>query len=86
MKAIKYVQNQKLYMENFLRDGHCEISNNLSENFIRPYTIGKNVLFYNTVADAWTSAVIYSSLVLTAKAKALYLDVFGDRSNMDVEL
>lgn len=75
-KAVKYAQNQKPYMENYLKDGRCEISNNLSENFIRPYTVGrKNFLFHNTVEGARTSAVIYS-LVLTAKANNLNIQKY----------
>lgn len=34
-KATAYVQNQKPYMENYLLDGRCSISNNAAENAIR---------------------------------------------------
>ena len=70
-KAVNYAQNQRPYMENYLLDGRCEISNNISENFIRPYAVGrKNFLFHDTVEGARASAMIYS-LVMTAKANNL---------------
>ena len=75
-KAVNYAQNQRPYMENYLQDGRCEISNNLSENYIRPYAVGrKNFLFHNTVAGARTSAIIYS-IVLTAKANNLNIQKY----------
>ena len=48
-KAVTYAQNQKPYMENYLLDGRCSISNNAAENAIRPFTVGrKNWLFSDT--------------------------------------
>lgn len=70
-KAVKYALGQKPYMENYLLDGRCSISNNLAENSIRPFTVGrKNWLFSDTVNGAEASAAIYS-LVETAKANGL---------------
>ena len=67
-KAIAYAINQKPYMENYLKDGRCSISNNVAENAIRPFTVGrKNWLFCDTPKGADSSAVIYS-IVETAKA------------------
>ena len=55
----------------YLLDGRCELSNNLAENAIRPFTVGrKNWLFCDTVRGAKASAVIYS-LIETAKANDL---------------
>ena len=55
-------------MENYLLDGRCSISNNVAENAIRPFTVGrKNWLFCDTPKGADASAVIYS-IVETAKA------------------
>ena len=43
------------------KDSSCQISNNLAENAIRPFTVGrKNWLFSNSIAGAKASAVIYS--------------------------
>ena len=70
-KAVTYAKNQKKYMENYLLDGRCSISNNLAENSIRPFTIGrKNWEFSASPKGAHASAAIYS-LVETAKVNNL---------------
>ena len=70
-KAVQYARKQQPYMENYLLDPRCRISNNLAENAIRPFTVGrKNWLFSDTVKGAKASAVIYS-LVETAGANGL---------------
>ena len=69
--AVTYAQNQKPYMENYLLDGRCSISNNIAENSIRPFTIGrKNWLFSDTPKGADASAAVYR-IVETAKANNL---------------
>lgn len=58
-------------MENYLLDGRCYISNNIVENSIRPFTVGrKNWLFSDTPKGADASAIVYS-IVETAKANNL---------------
>ena len=70
-KAVTYARNQKPFMENYLEDGRCEISNNIAENIARPYVVGrKNFLFHNSVKGAQASAAIYS-LAETAKQNGL---------------
>lgn len=70
-KAVTYAKNQRPYMENYLLDGRCSISNNAAENSIRPFTVGrKNWLFSDTPKGASASAAVYS-LVETAKANGL---------------
>lgn len=70
-KAVTYAKNQKPYMENYLLDGRCSISNNIAENIARPYAVGrKNFLFHDTVRGARASAIVYS-LVETAKLNHL---------------
>ena len=70
-KAVTYTKNQKPYMENYLLDGRCSISNNIAENIARPYAVGrKNFLFHDTVKGARASSIIYS-LVETAKLNNL---------------
>jgi transposase len=74
-KAVTYARNQKPYLENYLKDGRCAISNNIAENAIRPFVTGrKNWLFADTPKGATSSAAIYS-IVETAKANGL--DVFA---------
>ncbi len=58
-------------MENYLLDGRCALSNNLAENSIRPFTIGrKNWEFANSVKGANASATVYS-IIETAKVNKL---------------
>jgi len=60
-KALVYANNQRPYMENYLLDGRCSISNNVAENAIRPFTVGrKNWLFADTPKGASASAAVYS--------------------------
>ena len=66
--AVKYARNQKQALNAFLRYGDVEISNNLAENAIRPFVVGrKNWLFCDTPKGAEASAIVYS-LVETARA------------------
>lgn len=70
-KAVTYAKNQKPYMENYLLDGNCALSNNAAENAIRPFTVGrKNWLFADTSKGATASAAIYS-IIETAKANGI---------------
>jgi hypothetical protein len=58
-------------MMNYLQDGHCSLSNNPSENSIRPLVIGrKNFLFSDTQDGANASMMAYS-LIETAKANGV---------------
>ena len=70
-KAVTYAKNQKQYLENYLLDGRCALSNNAAENAIRPFTVGrKNWLFADTPKGACASADVYS-IIETAKANGL---------------
>ena len=45
-KAVNYVLNRRDTAETYLEDGRCSFTNNLSENAIRPFAVGrKNWLF-----------------------------------------
>lgn len=70
-KAFGYALNQKDGLMNFLQDGNIAISNNLAENSIRPFTVGRrNWLFSGSPEGAAASAAVYS-IVETAKANGL---------------
>ena len=70
-KAVTYAINQRPYMENYLLDGRCALSNNAAENAIRPFTVGrKNWLFADSPKGADASAAVYS-IIETAKANNL---------------
>ena len=58
-------------MMTYLEDGHCSLSNNLSENSIRPVVKGrKNWLFSDTQDGANASMTVFS-MIETAKANGL---------------
>jgi len=67
-KAITYVLNREDFLMTYLEDGRCSLSNNLSENSIRPVTVGrKNWLFSDTPEGASANA-LYLTIVEMAKA------------------
>ncbi len=75
-QAITYAKNQWAYMNNYLLDGRCSISNNWTENSVRPYTlIRKNSLFHDTPKGATASAII-CSIIETAKANNLNIQKY----------
>ena len=70
-EALNYASNQKKELMNYLLDGSCSISNNLAENSIRPFTIGrKNWLFSGSPKGAAASAAVYS-IIESAKTNGL---------------
>lgn len=70
-KAVTYIQNREPYLATYLEDGRCSFSNNLRENSIRPFVVGrKGWLFSDTPAGAETSAIIYT-MVENAKANGV---------------
>ncbi|MEE0738293.1 MAG: IS66 family transposase [Lachnospiraceae bacterium] len=69
--GIKYSLNQEKYLKTFLTDPEVPLDNNLAEQAIRPFCVGKkNWKLIDTVNGAKTSAILYS-LVETAKANRL---------------
>ena len=70
-KAMSYLNNEWDKLIRYLDDGRLTIDNNLAENAIRPFVIGrKNWLFSASVAGVKSSANLYS-LIETAKANGL---------------
>ena len=73
-KAVNYVLNRRDTAETYLEDGRCSFTNNLSENAIRPFTVGrKNWLFSDSVEGATASATVYS---IVEMAKAHNLNIY----------
>ncbi|MEO8964552.1 MAG: IS66 family transposase [Gammaproteobacteria bacterium] len=67
-KAIRYCLSHWVELNNFLKNGCIEIDNNLIENAIRPFAIGrKNWLFSGSPSGAKAGAVFFS-LIETCKA------------------
>ncbi len=70
-KAIGYALNQWSRLIAYLQDGRLRPDNNLVENAIRPFVVGrKNWLFSGHPRGAQASAFLYS-LIETAKANGL---------------
>ena len=70
-KAIAYANNHWPNVRHYLADGRYPIDNNLAENAIRPFAVGrKNWLFANSQSGARASANLYS-LIQTATRHGL---------------
>lgn len=66
--AIRYMLARWTELTNYLLDGRLEIDNNLAENSIRPFAVGrKNWMFAGSPRGAEASATLYS-LIMTCKA------------------
>lgn len=73
-KAVNYAQNHKDEFMTYLEDGRCSFSNNLSENAIRPFTVGRrNWLFSDTPKGADASAMVYTMVEM---AKSHNLNIY----------
>jgi transposase len=69
--ALRYGDDELPNIRHYLRHGAIELDNNLAENAIRPFALGRrNWLFICTEDGAEASANIYS-LLITAKANGL---------------
>ena len=69
--ALRYLHEQWDKLTRYLDDGRLEIDNNLCENAVRPFVMGrKNWLFSDSVPGVTASANLYS-LIETAKAHDL---------------
>jgi len=82
-KAVKYTLRNWDRLARYIEDGRIRPDNNLAENAIRPFVLGrKNWLFSGHPNGAQASAAIYS-LIETAKANGLkpyeYLRFLLDR-------
>lgn len=82
-EALAYAAKELVNIRRYLNDGHAELDNNLIENAIRPFCLGRrNWLFADTESGAQASATIYTVLQ-TAKANgrepASYLAMLIER-------
>lgn len=63
-RALAYADDEWPHLIRYIEDGRLAIDNNLVENAIRPFAVGrKNWLFSDSVAGAKASAAIYSIMV-----------------------
>lgn len=62
-QALHYLSSQWSKLKRYVEDGRYSIDNNVQENAIRPFCVGRrNWLFADTVAGATASANLYSLL------------------------
>lgn len=72
-RAVLYIRNRKDTLMTYMEDGRCSLSNNPSENSIRPLALGrKNWLFSDCPEGANASMVVYT-MVEMAKVQGLHL-------------
>ncbi|EKD73210.1 MAG: hypothetical protein ACD_45C00403G0002 [uncultured bacterium] len=70
-EAIRYTQSNWELLNNYLKDGRIEIDNNLLENAIRPFALGrKNWMFMGSPSGARAGATFYT-LIETCKANGI---------------
>ena len=75
MAWVGRMNNIRACVEEIVLNGHCSFTNNLSENAIRPFAVGrKNWLFSSSVDGANASAVVYTMVEM---AKAHGLNIYG---------
>lgn len=72
-KALSYVRNRRDFVMTYLEDGRCSLSNNLSENAIRPVTVGRKNWLFSDTPDGATANALYLTIVEMAKAYGLNL-------------
>ena len=74
--AVIYARNQKQHLNEFLKHGEVDYTNNTAENAIRPFVVGrKNWLFCDTPGGAKASAMVYT-MVEMAKAHGLNIEKY----------
>ena len=70
-EAVNYFLNHYELLTKYITDGRLPIDNNIAENSIRPFTLGrKNWLFNDTVKGAEAAAIMFS-IIRTSVANGL---------------
>ena len=72
-KAITYIKNREDFLMTYLEDGRCSLSNNLSENCMRPVTVGRKNWLFSDTPDGASANALYLTIVEMAKAYGLNL-------------
>jgi transposase len=67
-KAIRYCLSHWNELNNYLQDGNIEIDNNLVENAIRPFALGRKNWMFNASPSGAKAGAIFYSLIETCKA------------------
>ena len=72
-KALTYISNRRDILMTYLEDGRCSLSNNLSENAIRPVTVGRKNWLFSDTPDGAVANTLYLTIAAMAKAYDLNL-------------
>ena len=88
-KAIIYIRNREEFLMTYLEEGRCSFSNNLSENSIRPVTVGRKNWPFSDTPEGAQANTLYLTVVEMAKAYGLdlykYLNfLFEQRPSRDM--
>ncbi len=67
-KAIRYCLSHWNELNNYLKDGRIEIDNNLVENAIRPFALGRTNWMFNASPSGAKAGATFFSLIETCKA------------------
>lgn len=67
-KAITYIINREDVLMTYIEDGRCSLSNNLSENSIRPVTLARKNWLFSDTPDGAHANTVYLSIIAMAKA------------------
>ena len=82
-KAFSYTLSQWHRLIRYVLDGRLRMDNNLAENAIRPFVVGRKNWLFNDQPDGASASATFYSLIETAKANSLepykYLCYLFDR-------
>ena len=85
-KAITYIKNREDFLMTYLEDGRCSLSNNLSENSIRPISVGRKNWLFSDTPDGASANALYLTIVEMSKTYGLnlYKYLLEQRPNKDM--
>ncbi len=72
-KALTYARNRSEFLATYLEDGRCSLSNNLSENAIRPAVVGRKNWLFSDSQDGAAANSLYLTIMEMSKAYKLNL-------------
>lgn len=65
--AANYILNQWEYLNNYIKDGRCEISNNLAEREgIKPFVMARKNFLFSATRDGAKYSCMYFSILISA--------------------
>jgi transposase len=67
-EAIRYTLSNSKFLNNYLQDGQIEIGNNLFENAIRLFALGRKNWFFNCSPNGVKTGEIFYSLIEACEA------------------